>query len=135
MTKNMLCGVLVAVAACTTTTTTRIPVSPSAPRGGTVDSIELVVQRTQGQPVAGAAAGALIGGFLFRGHGPGRLFGMAGGAALGAAASSGSSENRTFQVLVDFDDGERGMFMFRDFAPFRRGDRVTLTPNGLMAGG
>jgi outer membrane lipoprotein SlyB len=73
----------------------------------------------------------LIGGFLF-GRGPARLIGAAGGAAIGAAASQGYSERRTYQVLVHFDDGAFGMFVYGAYAPFRQGEAVVLTPQGLM---
>jgi len=53
------------------------------------------------------------------------------GANIGAAASSGSSERHAYQVLVVFDDGESGVFVFRDWSPFRAGDLVVLTPQGL----
>lgn len=99
-----------------------------------VESVREIVRRSEGQPAAGALAGALIGGILFHGHGPATLFGAATGAAIGAAASTGSSETRTFQVLVVFDDGERGMFVFRDYSPFPPGARVVLSPQGLRAG-
>lgn len=107
---------------------------PPYARGGQVQSIQEVVQRTQGHPGAGAVAGALIGGFLFGGRGPGALFGAASGAAVGAAASSGSSENRTYQVLVRFDDGGYGTFMYAGYSPFAPGQRVVLTPQGLAPG-
>lgn len=63
------------------------------------------------------------------------LFGAATGAAIGAAASEGTAETRTYQVLIRFDDGARGMFLYRDYSPFSRGERVALTPQGLRAGG
>jgi len=91
-----------------------------------------IVERIQGNPAGGALAGALIGGFLFHGRGPATLFGAATGAAVGAAASRGSAEVRTYQVLVRFDDnGGFGMFVYRDYSPFRPGDAVVLTPRGL----
>ena len=83
--------------------------------------------------MAGALAGALIGGFLFHGNGPATLFGAATGAAIGAAASQGSAEYHTYQVLVHFDDGSRGLFLFRDYSPFSPGQRVALTPQGLRS--
>jgi outer membrane lipoprotein SlyB len=104
-------------------------------RAGTVESVQEVVRRVEGQPAAGALAGALIGGFLFRGNGPATLFGAATGAAIGANASQGAAEYRTYHVLVRFDDGTRGMFLFRDYSPFRPDERVTLTPQGLHSGG
>ncbi len=81
-----------------------------------------------------ALVGALIGGVLFHGHGPATLFGMATGAAVGAAASQGTAEARTYQLLVRFDDGDYGMFAFGGAPPFAAGDRVVLTPSGLARG-
>ncbi len=117
-----------------TTTSTTWVAEGNWTRPGTVESVREIVQRVEGQPVAGALAGALIGGFLFHGNGPATLFGAASGAAIGAAASQGSSEARTYQVLVRFDDGERGMFVYRDYSPFAPGARVVLSPQGLWAG-
>jgi outer membrane lipoprotein SlyB len=76
-------------------------------------------------------AGALIGGFLFGGRGPRALVGAAGGAAVGAAASHGAVESRSYEVMVRFDDGTDGMFVFAGFPPFRPGDAVVLTSQGL----
>jgi hypothetical protein len=50
---------------------------------------------------------------------------------VGAAASQGSAESRTYQVLVRFDDGTYGMFVYAGYSPFRPGDAVVLTPQGL----
>jgi outer membrane lipoprotein SlyB len=120
----------------TTSTTSTTWVDPNAPgtwgRTGYVESIQEIVHRVQGNPAGGALAGALIGGFLFHGRGPATLFGAATGAAIGAAASQGSSETRTYQVLVRFDDGDHGMFVYAAFPPFRPGDPVVLTAQGLL---
>src|ERR1035438_1730203 len=103
--------VLLALApACMATSTSSTTwTDPSAPgyryRGGRVYSVQEIVQRTEGNPAGGALAGAVIGAILFGGRGPGALVGAAGGAAVGASASQGASENRTYQVLVRFDDG------------------------------
>jgi outer membrane lipoprotein SlyB len=125
--------------ACGTTTTTATTVTdPSAPgyryRGGRVYSVQEIVQRTEGNPAGGALAGAVIGALLFGGRGPGALVGAAGGAAVGASASQGASENRTYQVVVHFDDGTYGTFSYGGYAPFRPGERVVLTPQGLARG-
>jgi len=117
------------------TTTTTWVTGESWARAGTVESVQEVVRRVEGQPAAGALAGALIGGFLFRGDGPATLFGAATGAVIGAAASQGAAEYRAYHVLVRFDDGTRGMFLFRGDSPFGPGERVTLTPQGLHSGG
>lgn len=122
---------------CATTSTTSTTWTQPPPyqgawtRPGHVESVQEIVQRIEGNPAGGALAGALIGGILFRGHGPATLFGMASGAAIGAAASHGSAESRTYQVLVRFDDGGYGMFAYRHTSPFHPGQRVVLTPNGL----
>jgi outer membrane lipoprotein SlyB len=123
--------------ACTTTSTLSTTwVDPAAPgytsRTGRVESVREIVRREVGNPAGGALAGALIGGFLFGGRGPGALIGAAGGAAIGASASQGWRESRTYQVLVRFDDGTYGMFVYAQFAPFGPGDLVVLTPQGLV---
>ena len=100
-------------------------------RAGQVQSIQEVVQRTEGNPVGGAIAGALIGAALFGGRGPEAAVGAAGGAAVGASASQGSSERRTYNVVVRFDDGAYATFTYYDYSPFRPGERVVLTPQGL----
>ena len=92
-----------------------------------------IIQRREGNPAGGALAGALIGGFLFGGRGPAALIGAAGGAAVGAAASQGSAETRTYQVLVRFDDGTYGMFVYANYPYFSPGQPVMLTPQGLAA--
>jgi len=92
-----------------------------------------IVRRTEGNPAGGALAGALIGGFLFGGRGHASLIGAAGGAMVGAAASQGVSETRTYQVLVHFDDGTYGMFVYGASSPFAPGQPVALTPRGLAA--
>ncbi|HVR02681.1 MAG TPA: hypothetical protein VMT47_11155 [Polyangia bacterium] len=104
------------------------------PRYGQVQSIQEVVRRVEGHPAAGAAAGAVIGGLLFGGHGGQALVGAAGGAAVGAAASQGSSESRTYQIVVRFDDGGYATFVYGGFSPFRLGQRVVLLPQGLSPG-
>ena len=119
----------------TTTTSSTTWVDPAAggnwARAGRVESVQEIVQRVEGNPAGGALAGALIGGFLFRGRGPASLFGAVAGASIGAAASQGSAETRTYQVLVHFDDGAYGMFVYRGYSPFRPGEVVVLTPQGL----
>jgi outer membrane lipoprotein SlyB len=126
---------LLTTISCATTTTTSttwsVPSSPGWARYGSVESIQEIVQRTEGNPAGGALAGALIGGFLFHGRGPGRLIAAAGGAAIGAAVSQGSAETRAYHVLVRFEDGGYGVFIYRSYSPFRPGDRVTLTAQGL----
>jgi outer membrane lipoprotein SlyB len=57
--------------------------------------------------------------------------GAAGGAAVGAAASQGSSEQRTYQIVVQFQDGGYGEFVYAGYSPFRPGERVVVTPDGL----
>lgn len=118
----------------TSSTTWAEPAGGGWVRPGTVESVREIVQRVQGNPAGGALAGALIGGFLFGGRGPGALFGAASGAAVGAAASQGASESRSYQVLVRFDDGAYGMFVYGAYSPFRPGERVVLTPQGLARG-
>jgi outer membrane lipoprotein SlyB len=138
--KAALLSLLLLASACASTTTTSTTWSDPAAAGtwvrpGRVESVREIVQRREGNPAGGALAGALIGGFLFGGRGPGALIGAAGGAAVGAAASQGSTETRTYQVLVHFDDGTYGMFVYSVYSPFHPGQLVVLTPQGLAANG
>lgn len=126
----LVAGPLVGCA--TTTERTTWVASGNWTRPGTVESIREIDHHIQGNPAGGALLGALIGGVLFHGHGPATLFGAATGAAIGAAASSGSAERRSFQVLVHFDDGDDGMFVFDGYSPFSPGEQVILTPQGLQ---
>jgi outer membrane lipoprotein SlyB len=126
--------------ACATTTTTKTTwTDPSAAgygRSGNVSSVQEIVQRTQGNPGAGAVAGGLVGGLLFGGgRGPAAVAGAVGGAAVGAAASSGSSEQRTYEIVVRFDDGGYGEFVYAGYSPFGPGERVVVTPGGLARAG
>ena len=134
---HLVIVLLALVPACMATSTSTWT-DPSAPgyqyRGGRVDSVQEIVQRTEGNPAGGALAGAVIGALLFGGRGPGALVGAAGGAAVGASASQGASEDRTYQVVVHFDDGTYGTFAYGGYAPFRPGERVVLTPQGLARG-
>ena len=107
--------------------------TPSSDVGltGRVESVREVVNRVEGQPAAGAAAGALIGGALFHGRGPSTLFGAAAGAMTGAAVSSGSAERRAYEVRVRFQDGSDGIFDYQGYSPFAPGDRVVVVEGGL----
>jgi outer membrane lipoprotein SlyB len=135
---SILCLLTLTPACMATTTTATTWPDPSAPgyqyRGGRVDSVQEIVQRTEGNPAGGALAGAVVGALLFGGRGPGALVGAAGGAAVGASASQGASENRTYQVVVHFDDGTYATFAYGGYTPFRPGERVVLTPQGLARG-
>jgi outer membrane lipoprotein SlyB len=132
-----LLSLLTIAPACAVTTTTRTtwtdPAAAEYGRAGRVDAVQEIVQRTEGNPGAGAVAGALIGGLLFGGgRASAAVAGAAGGAAIGAAASSGSTEERTYQIIVRFDDGGYGEFVYAGFSPFRPGERVAVTPGGLV---
>jgi outer membrane lipoprotein SlyB len=142
MTRNVLipCLVLLLSSCATTSTTSRTWVAPPPPapapvawsKPGRVESVQEIVQRVEAHPAGGALAGALIGGFLFGHHGHASLFGAVAGAAVGAAASQHSRESRTYHLLVRFQDGSFGMFVFSGAPPFQPGQPVALTPQGLL---
>jgi outer membrane lipoprotein SlyB len=120
----------------TSSTTWTDPAAAGYGRAGSVESVQEIVQRTEGRPGAGALAGALIGGLLFGGgRGPAAVAGAIGGAAVGAAASQGTTEQRSYQVVVRFDDGGYGTFVYAAYSPFRPGERVVVTPGGLAHAG
>jgi len=99
---------------------------PAVAQTGQVVNVTEIVNRREGHPVAGAAAGALLGGAIFHSAGAAVV-----GGGLGALASSGHGERRTYEVTVRFDNGEMGRFDYADWAPFRPGDRVVLQGNEL----
>jgi outer membrane lipoprotein SlyB len=124
----------------TYTTTSRVWAEPGSGSGwerdGHVQWIRETDRVAQGHPGAGAAAGAVIGGLLgsaITGRGIGALLGAAGGAVVGAESSRGSSEYRTYDVLVAFNDGGSELFTFPGYPPFHPGEPVKLTPAGLVA--
>ncbi|HVR00527.1 MAG TPA: hypothetical protein VMT47_00210 [Polyangia bacterium] len=100
-------------------------------RPGRVESVHEIVRRTEGNPAGGALLGGLIGGLLFGRHGRVSPFGAVSGAVIGATASQGAAESRTYQMLVRFDDGAQGVFTYEGYPPFGPGELVNLTPQGL----
>lgn len=133
--RPLVAGLLsVSIAACATTSTqtSTWTVPEGTVREGRVVAVQQVVQRTEGDPVGGALLGAVIGGMVLRNrHGGPSLVGAAVGAGVGAAASSGSSTNVDYRVIVQFDDGYQQAFMYQDGVPFRPGDWVVQTSQGL----
>ena len=131
-------SVLLAPACVMTTTQTRYvngPPGPDTGQQGRVEWVRETVRQVQGNPAGGAAAGAVIGGLLgglLSGHRGGAFFGAASGAMIGASASQVSGESTTYEVAVRFDDGDQRTFMFRGRPPFRTGESVTLTAQGLV---
>lgn len=127
-------------------TTTREESWPSGPpskapyaRYGRVENVRDVVRDVRGDPGAGAAAGAIIGGLLGatlggpygRASAAGAIFGATSGAAIGATASEGRVIDRRSEVIVRFDDGAAESFVYAGPAPFRMGEAVVETDQGL----
>ncbi len=144
----LLPALLASACATTTVRTTTWDDGPAPERTGRVEWIRETVRQQQGEPVAGALAGAFIGGLIgstigggvhydrfgYAHHGgsaAGALVGAVGGAMVGAAASQGGAEERSYEVVVRFDDGGAETYVFPGYAPFRVGDPVRLTPRGL----
>jgi outer membrane lipoprotein SlyB len=121
------------IPACATTSAEQ-PTSGNWVLYGRVENVRQTVHRDQGDPGAGAAAGAIIGGVLgtaLGGRGFGTFVGAAEGAMIGAQASQGSYVGYSFEVFVRFDDGSLRRFVYDDQLPFRPGDYVVWTPQGL----
>lgn len=140
MTRSLaVIGLLPLVAACYTTRTTSStwgePYAYGWPeQRGRVAWVRETVQQQEGNPAGGAAAGAVIGGLLghaITGDAGGAVLGAAGGAVAGAAASQGSAERRLYDVGVRFEDGSLQVFRFAGSCPFRVGQAVTWTADGL----
>ncbi len=101
---------------------------------GHVENVRQTAHRDQGDPAGGAAAGAVIGGVLgtvLGGRGFGTFVGAAEGAMIGAQSSQGSYVGYTFEVFVRFDDGSLRRFVYENQLPFRPGDYVVWTAQGL----
>jgi outer membrane lipoprotein SlyB len=136
----------------TATTTTRTwgesqPAQPQA-RYGRVESIRETVRRTEGNPAAGAVAGGVIGALLgsaigghshydrygrahHHGSAAGAVAGAIGGAVVGANASQGQRTDRTYEAFVRFEDGSTQTFVYAGSVPFRPGDEVVQTEQGV----
>ncbi len=137
-----LVPILLLAGGCVTATTTSRevgggPYAQSWVRDGRVQSVREVVRHYEGDPAGGAMAGAVIGGLFGNalegpyGSGAATLFGAIGGAMVGAAASQGHADDVYYEVLVQFEDGGYQTFTYRPPVPFRVGDFVRLTPQGL----
>jgi hypothetical protein len=88
-------------------------------REGHVASVSEVAHTAPAPP-----AGSLLGGIVFE---------DGGATALGHGFTApGSPYRHAFQVVVAFDNGETGVFIYQDWSPFRPSDRVLLTPQGLV---
>jgi len=135
-------------------TTTRSTTWSEAPapqpwsRQGRVESIRETVRETRGDPAGGAVAGAIIGGLIgstlgsrtyydrwgyahTSGNPAGAVVGAVTGAAIGASASQGQATQRSYEALVRFDDGTTQTFVYQGSVPFRPGDEVVQTEQGL----
>jgi outer membrane lipoprotein SlyB len=104
-------------------------------RTGRVTRVRETAYEQHGDPAGGAVAGAIVGGILGSaltgGRGGGALMGAIGGAAVGANASQGQARETVYEVTVRFDDGGVQTYAFRGYLPFRPGEEVRLTPQGL----
>jgi outer membrane lipoprotein SlyB len=101
---------------------------------GQVESVRQVARYAQGDPAGGAVAGAVIGGLLgtaLGGRGFGTFVGATEGAMIGANSSQGGYAGTDFQVNVRFEDGGLRTFVYHDQLPFRGGEYVVWTPQGL----
>jgi outer membrane lipoprotein SlyB len=111
-----------------TYSTAPTPPAPYVGRStGRVVQVSEVRREVRGRPLAGAAAGALLGGVVFGSAGAAVV-----GGGIGALASSGGSSRTVYEVTVQFDNGEQGVFDYQDWSPFRPGDYVMATPSGLV---
>ncbi len=101
---------------------------------GQVESIQQRPQYVRGDPGGGAVAGALVGGVLgtmIGGRGLGTLIGATEGAMIGAHTSQGGYAGMAFEVNVRFHDGSLRTFVYQNQLPFRQGEYVVWTPQGL----
>jgi outer membrane lipoprotein SlyB len=129
---------LVATACKTTETKTTMYESYGAPeRPGTVTWIKETEKDEKGNPVGGAAIGAVAGGLLgyaLGGGVGGVVIGAVGGGATGALLSKGDGEKHWFDVNVKFDAGGEQVFRFENSTlPFVVGERVAVVGNTVRS--
>lgn len=129
---------LVATACKTTETKTTMYESYGAPeRLGTVTWIKETEKDEKGNPVGGAAIGAVAGGLLGYAVGGGVggvVIGAVGGGATGALLSKGEGEKHWFDVNVKFDEGGEQVFRFENSTlPFVVGERVGVVGNTVRS--
>ena len=106
-------------------TRTYVGVQEIHARGGHVVQVREVARAAQTTPMPGTPSGAMLGGIVFHRNGAAVIGG-------GFGLPQGALDRRAFEVVVSFDDGETGIFVYQDWSPYRPGDRVTLTPEGLV---
>jgi outer membrane lipoprotein SlyB len=111
------------------------PKAPACAECGTVTGIrEIEKPRKVG---AGTATGAVIGGVLgyaIGGHGnrtAGTVVGAAGGAVVGNVIENKAGEGKTFEIGVQFDDGNSRAIMQDSHPSLKQGSRVKLV-NGVL---
>ena len=71
------------------------------------------------------ADGQLVGGLVFDSGGAVMI-----GDGFGTAPRP---DRHAFEVVVAFDNDQTGIFLYQDWSPFRPGERVLLTQQGLVA--
>jgi outer membrane lipoprotein SlyB len=110
---------------------------PAEARRGRVEWVREAPSHSGANPAVSAAAGAVIGGVLgslLTGHAGGVAAGAAIGAATGANIAAAHAP-RAYDVGVRFDNGERRVFTYSGYPPFRPGQEVALTSRGLVPEG
>jgi outer membrane lipoprotein SlyB len=133
-----LLAVILAVSlasACATTEVVPVPPQGDWALYGQVESVNQSYEHVRGDPGSGAVAGAIIGGVLgtaLGGRGLGTFVGATEGAIIGAHSSQGGYVGPVFHVNVRFDDGSQRTFVYRGQLPFRGGDYVVWTSQGLF---
>jgi outer membrane lipoprotein SlyB len=109
-------------------------VSPARP--ATIESIRQVVEHKDGSSPFGMITGGLIGGGLgsLVGSGNGRtaatIIGALGGGYIGNNIQK-SQTHTVYEISVKYDDGTWGTIRQTASPPFRIGDRVLVSDQGL----
>ena len=109
-------------------------VNPARP--ATIESIRQVVEHKKNSSPLGMIAGGLIGGGLgsLVGGGSGRtaatIIGAVGGGFIGHNIENSQTQT-VYEISVKYDNGTWGTIRQTTSPPFRIGDRVLVTDNGL----
>lgn len=105
-------------------------------RPGVIESVDEIKEHVASNASGDVLIGVFVGSFLFSAllfhHGPRFVVGAENGTSAIAASDGDPSTLPRYQVLVHFDDGGSMTLVYTNDVPFRRGERVVLTQQGLF---
>lgn len=106
-------------------------------RPGVIESVDEIKEYAASNAGGDVLTGFLVGSLLFSAllfhHGPRNIVGAENGTSPIATSDEDSTTLPRYQVLVRFDDGSSMTLVYTNDVPFRPGERVVLTQQGLVS--